>query len=88
MTSTKAESLTALHNEGRVGTVDAAVLANIQALGPICRDVLCKAAQIKVSTACGSIDRLKKRNLIEVAPDKVWNHSTSRWVQAYQVKEA
>lgn len=86
--STKVESLTVLHNTGRAETVDAAVLANIKALGPVCRDVLCKAANVKVSTACGSIGRLKQRNLIEVAPDKVWNHTTARWVQAYQAKEA
>ncbi len=84
MPSTKAESHEKLHTEGRAETVDAAVLANVIALGPICRDALCIAARVQTSTACGAVARLKARGLIEVAPDKVWNHRTQRNVQAYR----
>ncbi len=80
MTSTQVESLAALN----IPPLDAAVLACITAYGPICRDALCKAANIRVSTACGAVDRLKKRGLVEIAADKVWNHTTKRNVQAYK----
>lgn len=81
--STKTDSLDKLHQEGRAIPVDNAVLANITALGPICRDALCKAASILNSTACGAIDRLMKRGLVEEA-GKVWNHTTRRNVKAYR----
>lgn len=83
MTSTQKQSLDTLRRTGRDVTIEAAVLANIQALGPICRDALCKAANIRVSSACATIDTLKKKGLVAVHPEKVWNHTTQRNVQAY-----
>jgi hypothetical protein len=81
--STKSESNDKLHQSGRGETVDAAVLANIKALGPICRDALCTAANVLNSTACGAIDRLMKRGLV-TEHGKVWNHTTHRNVKAYK----
>jgi hypothetical protein len=83
MSDTQIESLNTLVVSGRAGTVDAAVLANIKALGPICRDVLCVAAQVRISTACGAINRLMKRGEV-VEHGTVWNHTTRRNVKAYK----
>lgn len=67
---------------GAVG-VDAAVLANVKALGPIHRDALSTATSIKVTTLCGALDRLIKRGLVAEATHKVYNPATRRNVKAY-----
>jgi len=85
--STKAASLSKLKSSGRAYTLDEAVLAQVKALGPVCRDALCTAAGILTQSACGTLNRLEKRGLIEKADVKVWNHTTRRWVAAYQLKE-
>lgn len=85
--STKAASHDKLHSSGRAYTLDEGVLAQVKALGPICRDALCTAAGIRVSSACGALKRLEDRGLIEKSPHTVWNAETRRNVVAYQVKE-
>lgn len=82
--STKMASLSKTTDSGRAGTVDAAVLAHVKALGTVCRDAIVTSTELRVSTVCGAIDRLKKKNLIEEAPDKVLNTATGRNVKAYR----
>jgi DNA-binding MarR family transcriptional regulator len=85
--TTKAASLQQLFIEDRVGTVDAAVLAYIMAIKPVTRAAICETTGLRVSTACGAIDRLMKKGLIEEAPDRVHLAETNRNVKAYQPKE-
>lgn len=84
---TKAASLQQLHATGGAATVDAAVLAYIRAIKPVTRAAICEATGLRVSTACGAIDRLMKRGLVEEAPDRVFLAETKRRVKAYQPKE-
>lgn len=87
MITTKAASLQQLFIEGRVGTVDAAVLAYIMAINPVTRAAICETTGLRVSTACGAIDRLLKQGLIEESPVRVLLTETNRRVKAYRPKE-
>lgn len=85
--STKAASLQQLFIEDRVGTVDAAVLATVIGHSPVPRRIVCDYTGLRDSTACGAIDRLLKKGLIEEAPGRVYLQETNRNVKAYQPKE-
>jgi hypothetical protein len=84
MTTTQVESLDKLHNTGRAGTVDAAVLAHIKEAGPLCRSAVCAAANLRESTACGAIDRLMKQGLVQESEHRVLWVPTNRNVKAYE----